>query len=158
MTERLHFHFPALEKEMAAHSTVLAWRIPGMGEPGGLPSMGSRIVGHDWKQLSSSSSVSCWFFVCLAMPCDIWNLSSLIRDPIYTSCTGSSESWPPDHQESPLVLLLMWIFLMNTDGNHLSMYCLLCCFKLVIFLFMSSVFLIFIFLSLNLLSPYCART
>jgi len=47
MTERLHFHFPALEKEMAAHSSVLAWRIPGMGEPGGLPSMGSRIVGHD---------------------------------------------------------------------------------------------------------------
>ena len=41
------FHFPALEKEMAAHSSVLAWRIPGMGEPGGLPSMGSRRVGHD---------------------------------------------------------------------------------------------------------------
>ena len=34
------FHFPALEKEMATHSSVLAWRIPGMGEPGGLPSMG----------------------------------------------------------------------------------------------------------------------
>ena len=36
-----------LEKEMAAHSTVLAWRIPGTGEPGGLPSMGSNRVGHD---------------------------------------------------------------------------------------------------------------
>ena len=36
------FHFHALEKEMATHSSVLAWRIPGMGEPGGLPSMGSR--------------------------------------------------------------------------------------------------------------------
>ena len=47
MTERLHFHFHALEKEMAAHSSVLAWRIPGTGEPGGLPSMGSRRVGHD---------------------------------------------------------------------------------------------------------------
>ena len=35
-TERLHFHFHALEKEMATHSSVLAWRIPGMGEPGGL--------------------------------------------------------------------------------------------------------------------------
>ena len=35
------FHFPALEKEMATHSSVLAWRIPGTGEPGGLPSMGS---------------------------------------------------------------------------------------------------------------------
>ena len=44
-TERLHFH--ALEKAMATHSSVLAWRIPGMGEPGGLPSMGSRRVRHD---------------------------------------------------------------------------------------------------------------
>ena len=41
------FHFPALEKEMATHSTVLAWRIPGMEEPGGLQSMGSLRVGHD---------------------------------------------------------------------------------------------------------------
>ena len=41
------FHFHALEKEMATHSSVLDWRIPGMGEPGGLPSMGSHRVGHD---------------------------------------------------------------------------------------------------------------
>ena len=41
------FHFPALEKEMATHSSVLACRIPGTGEPGGLPSMGSHGVGHD---------------------------------------------------------------------------------------------------------------
>ena len=41
------FHFHALEKEMAAHSSILAWRIPGSGEPGGLPSMGSHRVGHD---------------------------------------------------------------------------------------------------------------
>ena len=41
------FHFHALEKEMATHSSVLAWRIPGTGEPGGLPSMGSHRVGHD---------------------------------------------------------------------------------------------------------------
>ena len=41
------FHFHALEKEMAAHSSVLAWRIPEMGEPGGLSSMGSHRVGHD---------------------------------------------------------------------------------------------------------------
>ena len=41
------FHFHALEKEMATHSSVLAWRIPGTGEPGGLPSMGSHGVGHD---------------------------------------------------------------------------------------------------------------
>ena len=41
------FYFHALEKEMATHSSVLAWRIPGMGEPGGLPSMGSHKVGQD---------------------------------------------------------------------------------------------------------------
>ena len=41
------FHFHALEEEMATHSSVLAWRIPGMGEPGGLPSVGSHRVGHD---------------------------------------------------------------------------------------------------------------
>ena len=41
------FHFHALEKAMATHSSVLAWRIPGMGEPGGLPSVGSHRVGHD---------------------------------------------------------------------------------------------------------------
>ena len=41
------FHFQALEKEMATHSSVLVWRIPGMGESGGLPSTGSHRVGHD---------------------------------------------------------------------------------------------------------------
>ena len=41
------FHFHALEKEMATHSSILAWRIPGTAEPGGLPSMGSHRVGHD---------------------------------------------------------------------------------------------------------------
>ena len=43
----LSFHFHALEKEMATHSSVLAWRIPGTGEPGGLLSMGSHRVRHD---------------------------------------------------------------------------------------------------------------
>ena len=47
----LTFHFHALEKEMATHSSVLAWRIPGTGEPGGLPSMGSHRVRHDWSDL-----------------------------------------------------------------------------------------------------------
>ena len=53
-TEQLHFHFSlhALEKEMATHASVFAWRIPGTGEPGGLPSMGSHRVGHDWSDLA----------------------------------------------------------------------------------------------------------
>ena len=47
MTSLSLFTFMRLEKEMATHSSVLAWRIPGMGEPGGLPSMGSHRVGDD---------------------------------------------------------------------------------------------------------------
>ena len=50
------FHFPALEKEMATHSSVLAWRIPGTGEPGRLPSMGSHRVGHDWSDLAAAAA------------------------------------------------------------------------------------------------------
>ena len=46
-TEQPHFHFHALEKEMATHSSVLAWRIPGTGQPGGLLSLRSHRVGHD---------------------------------------------------------------------------------------------------------------
>ena len=48
------FHFHALEKEMATHSSVLAWRIPETGEPGGLPPMGSHRVGHDWLDLAAN--------------------------------------------------------------------------------------------------------
>ena len=43
---------------MATHSSVLAWRIPGMGEPGGLPSMGSHRVGHDWSDLAAAKQIS----------------------------------------------------------------------------------------------------
>ena len=50
------FHFHALEKEMATHSSVLAWRIPGTGEPGGLPSMGSHRGGHDWSDLAAAAA------------------------------------------------------------------------------------------------------
>ena len=49
------FHFHALEKEMATHSSVLVWRIPGMGEPDGLPSMGSHRVGHEWSDLAAAA-------------------------------------------------------------------------------------------------------
>ena len=60
------FHFHALERDMATHSSVLAWRIPGTEEPGGLPSVGSHRVGHDWSDLAAvavnyeSSSSQLW--------------------------------------------------------------------------------------------------
>ena len=52
------FHFHALEKEMATHSSVLAWRIPGTGEPGGLSSMGSHRVGRDWSELAVAAAAA----------------------------------------------------------------------------------------------------
>ena len=52
------FHFHALKKEMATHSSVLAWRIPGTGEPSELPSMGSHRVGHDWGDLAAAANTS----------------------------------------------------------------------------------------------------
>ena len=58
------FHFHALEKEMATHSSVLAWRIPGTAEPGGLPSMESHRIRHDWSDLAAAA----------AMDTQKWNL------------------------------------------------------------------------------------
>ena len=65
------FHFHALEKEMATHSSVLAWRIPGMGEPGGLPSLGSHRVGHNWSDLAAAMIFHLFF-------CLLWEES---REP-----------------------------------------------------------------------------
>ena len=60
--ERLHFHFSlsAWEKEMATHFGVFAWRIPGTGEPGGLPSLGLHRVGRDWSNLAAAAAKAHW--------------------------------------------------------------------------------------------------
>ena len=58
------FHFHALEKEMATHSSVLAWTIPGTGKPGELPSMGSHRVGDDWSDLAAAATCDL-VYVCL---------------------------------------------------------------------------------------------
>ena len=52
----LTFHFHALEKEMATHSSVIAWWISGTGEPGGLPSVGLHRVGHEWSDLAAAAA------------------------------------------------------------------------------------------------------
>ena len=49
---------------MVPHSSVLAWRIPGTGEPGGLPSMGSHRVGHDWSHLAAAAQIFIWTILC----------------------------------------------------------------------------------------------
>ena len=57
------FHFHSLEKEMVTHSSVLAWRIPGTGEPGGLPSVGSHRVKHDWSDLAAAAAAATVYLV-----------------------------------------------------------------------------------------------
>ena len=81
------FPFHALEKEMAIHSSVLAWRIPGTVEPGGLPSMGSHRVRHDWSNLAAAAAaaaarpdslfgfLSGYFSICTPYPDQTRNLS-----------------------------------------------------------------------------------
>ena len=78
----LTFHFHALEKEMATHSSVFAWRIPGTREPDGLPSMGSHRVGHDWSDLAAAAGV----FV-------IWKEPLGISLPNYLEITLLLFSW-----------------------------------------------------------------
>ena len=94
------FHFHALEKKMATHSSVLAWRIPGTGEPGGLPSMGSHRVGHDWSDSAAaclSCVLSCLRFASVSWICRFmhaWVLSHFSRVQLCGSlwtvaCQGS---------------------------------------------------------------------
>jgi len=77
-----------LEKEMATHSSTLAWRISGTEEPGGLPSMGSHRVGHDWSNLAAAASRSCSLF-----PGGKWNFFHI---------------WLPLWCRKPFLLLLIW--------------------------------------------------
>ena len=93
------FHFPALEKEMATHSSVLAWRIPGTGEPGGLPSMGSHRVRHDWSDLAAAAVLSI-LILCI---CFAFNHDGLpfYYHPVLCSCSLSTKcQW--DHQIQPI--------------------------------------------------------
>ena len=68
------FHFHALEKEMATHSSVLAWKIPGTGKPGRLQSMGSLRVGHNWSDLAAAAATLWKFNPLPQMPMN-WNES-----------------------------------------------------------------------------------
>ena len=91
-TEWLHFH--ALEKEMATHSSVLAWRIPGMGEPCGPPSMGSHRVGHDWSDLAAApvflGGPRMWsnshIHTGLLEKPELWLYGSLLAKQFYQNC------------------------------------------------------------------------
>ena len=95
------FHFHALEKEMATHSSVLAWRIPGMGETGGLPSMGSHRVGHNWSDLAAASVshaklpvfVLGVLILLVHVPCSMRGVSS----PCCRNLTSANIFWDHDN-------------------------------------------------------------
>ena len=72
------FHFHAWEKEMATHSSVLAWRTPGTGEPGGLPSMGSHRVGYDWSDLAAAAAA--------ALPTQGYHNTTALSPVILSAC------------------------------------------------------------------------
>ena len=117
-----------LEKEMATHSSTLAWRIPRTDNPGGLQSMGLHRVGHDWATNTAHHRyfsimllfklypvVSCClliffffllnlknfnFLATLAIPRGLWDLNSLTREQTHNPCIGSTKSSPLDLQGS----------------------------------------------------------
>ena len=90
------FHFPALENEMATHSSVLAWRIPGMEEPGGLPSMGSHRVGHDWSDLAVAAAaipLHLYMGQTLWLMSKGWNVAEIILSDFGDKFSSASLSW-----------------------------------------------------------------
>ena len=91
-TERLHFH--ALEKEMATHSIVLGWRIPGMAEPGGLLSTGLHRVGHDWSNFAAAVRlVKAMFFPVVVYRCVSSTIKKAERWTVLLNCGFGEDSW-----------------------------------------------------------------
>ena len=85
----LTFHFQALEKEMAIHSSILAWRIPGTGEPGGLLSMGSHRVEHDWSDLAAAAADSILKSRDITLPTKVHRVKTMVFPVVMYGC----ESW-----------------------------------------------------------------
>ena len=84
------FHFHALEKETATHSSFLAWRIPGTGEPGGLPSVGSHRVRHDWSDLAATAASDS---ILKSRDISLLTKVHLIRAMVFPVVTYGCESW-----------------------------------------------------------------
>ena len=101
------FHFHALEKEMATHSSVLAWRIPGTGKPGGMLSMGSHRVGHDWSDLAAAAAadsrditlstrvrlVKAMVFPVVMYGCESWTIKLSAEELMLLNCGVGEDSW-----------------------------------------------------------------
>ena len=113
------FHFHALEKEMATHSTTLAWRIPGMGEPSGLPSMRSHRVGHNWSDLAAAAAAA-------ACTCS-WGVLFIWILAWQNSCMAEFEGW---YSKTFFHCVLFQLSLMWADSVLMTLYsrifCLVC--------------------------------
>ena len=107
------FHFHALEKEMATHSSVLALRIPGTGESGGLPSMGSHRVGHDWSNLAAAAAAAAWVLRRNAL-CECYCFHFKTLRPDKNSLQLHDQSWP-----DPPSLQLHWVSSSTLDPSVL---------------------------------------
>ena len=112
------FRFHALEKEMATHSSVLAWRIPGMGEPGGLPSMGLHRVGHDWSDLAIKVKRA----LTVTLNC-IHTRKEIINKVYKKEIAPSHWIWINLMQEkknrSRVQLMFGWSYLVNSGGCYI---------------------------------------
>ena len=97
------FHFHAWEKEMATHFSVLAWRIPGSGEPGGLPSMGSHRVGQDWSDLAAAAAayVVFYFHFLYEVLDQAHNWRSIVLQSLGLYCEGRKEHCLPLFKPQP---------------------------------------------------------
>ena len=92
------FHFHALEKEMVTpHSSVLAWRIPGTGQPSGLPSLGSHRVGHDWSDLAAATAA-------VTLEWKLWLSAKPKQVPRHVSQLWMNSRWAKPPMNSWLVL------------------------------------------------------
>ena len=104
------FHFHALEKEMATHSSVVAWRIPATGEPGGLPSVGSLRVGRDWSDLAAAARSSFKTGKTSGMRCTPFILMVLSQVPGEALTVELGEGWEVSQAE-------VWSSHWTSDGR-----------------------------------------
>ena len=121
------FHFHALEKEMATHSSVLAWRIPGMGKPGGLLSMGLHRVGHVWSDLAAAAAAGSsapWVLQARVLEWVAIYFSRRSSWPRNQTCVFCVLHWQPD--SLPLnhlcmvhrgLVISLTVFLMLSDND-----------------------------------------
>ena len=124
------FHFHALEKEMATHSSVLAWRIPGTGEPGGLLSMGSHRVRHDWSDLAAAKWVGLIYW---SVADGKWEMEKWFERVVW--CTQESWTLGPSRSVGPFQRLRWPKWVTEVANSHLAIRYLNTSYKMAVIYF-----------------------